>query len=275
MKKVLNKVVGLSIVCCFGLNANAFDYDNNLTIGFSGLNMNYIEYDSNGAFLDSEKSSLNEIYGVDASLTFPLSQRVNTNLYGSYHSGSTVYNGSTWGGTSVSVTHEDVSIITMEGTIDYDLIKKSNGTPLSFKVKTGVGYREWDRGLSNHIGDYNEVYSWAYGIIGTSVSYDISKVLNVGFGFDYKKSFYGNMDVNLDSKFKIPLDDIDGMTFTIPVEYKVSKSFSLVTEAKYEIWNIAKSDLTTVRIGGINASVYEPESETKNTYLGLKAKFSF
>lgn len=275
MNCILKKIVGLSVVCCFGLNANAFNYDNNFTIGVSGLKMDYTEVDSSGSFLDKDSSNLSDIVGIEASLSFPLSKNFNGNIYGSYHNGSSSYDGATWGGTPLSFTHTDVTIINMEGTIDYDLIEKSHSSPLSMKIKTGLGYRNWDRGMSDYVGSYNEIYSWAYGIIGTNLSYDLNKNVNIGLNFDYKKSFYGNLEIGLDSKTNLALDNVDGMTFSIPVEYKISNSFSLITEAKYEIWNIKQSDPKNVVISGTPVTIFEPESETKNTYLGIKAKFSF
>ncbi|MEO2154939.1 MAG: hypothetical protein ABGW69_03980, partial [Nanoarchaeota archaeon] len=231
-----------------------------LSIMYSGLKFNYKEYKSSQV-LDSETSGFNDLKGIKLSV---VSSKKNINLvyYGvfSYLKGNTFYNGATWDGTPVSGKENGVYVYNLRAGIGYKVFEdKTLYGRGNICLKTGIGYRYWNRGTMNS-NEYNEKYKWFYGEVGIGINIDFS-VIGIGTSVYYRRAIDPKLDVDLYGGTKLDLGMTDGYAFLLPVKYKLSKHYGIVTEYEYEYWKIRKSNVVN--------GIYEPESETKNQLFSI------
>lgn len=170
------------------------------------------------------------------------------------------------GGTPLSFKQKKVQIINIESNIEYTFLREKD---YNFNVKSGLGLRKWFRGKGEYAYSYDELYSWYYYNIGINSKYNFNDNLSLGLNLDYKKSFSGELKTGLGVNFN--LDEVDGFTLSVPVEYNLTQNISFIFETKLEKWFIEKSEYK--KLG--TYTIYEPESETFNKSLSLGLKFYF
>jgi len=137
----------------------------------------------------------------------------------------------------------------------------------------GFGYRFWNRGKSNYIGDYDEEYSWKYFLIGSVFDIDINKY-NFGLNIQYQKG--------IDAKLKAYI--FNGLTFKlktkgykieVPLKIKLDKNSGIALKYVYDYWKITDSSQTIIVIDNTGYILHEPNSKTKNNSLSIGFYYNF
>jgi hypothetical protein len=176
MKKLLLTTAFTSLVL---LNAT----ETHIDLLASFLKTNYKEYQGSNV-LDGDHSSYSDMVGADIDIYQYFDSNRDRLFVGiEYNEGSTTYNGQTWGGKSLTLKENDTFVFNSR------LIYESYLNTYEFEsyiekmyFDYGVGYRYWDRGLSNYPGDYREKYKWPYFILGFTATERFAK-------FDYETTF--------------------------------------------------------------------------------------
>ncbi|HEX5670554.1 MAG TPA: hypothetical protein VFX66_03375, partial [Sulfuricurvum sp.] len=154
-------------------------------ISYSGLNMDYREYDRNNQILDSEKTDSFGISGIDTSLEIKLGQEGNsrTSVVMSYLmlQGETKYVGSLLGsglpyGSYIGITQN--TIYQPEMYLKQALVDSSR----ELYVGVGGGYRFWKRELS---ATQIEDYEWYYWKANFGALYNLRNNLSIGAEASY------------------------------------------------------------------------------------------
>jgi hypothetical protein len=129
----------------------------------------------------------------------------------------------------------------------------------------GLGYRYWLRRL-----DYDEYYSWGYGIFGLRYLPAYGFVLDnlrVGLDFSLRPTFDGKLQLeNYEAGVEtavLNLKERLGARIELPVQYRFSPRFSLTFSPWYEFSAIGGSDKVTLyRNGAAYKTAREPSSQT-------------
>lgn len=270
-KKILSTIaIAMFTVNASGYTKNESPSSGSLSIAWSGLAMDYREYDRNlGQILDSEESMPNEMMGVEMKLNLtPLSTKENINHFnieGLIISGKTLYIGSylvSSEGYGSLIEHTKNRII--RGRAGYQYEHKAFDL-ISLVFGGSVGYYEWERELSKY---QLETYKW-YPIEG-----------RVGLGIDtkgfslhgYYSRTYGHKPEMLlkstgmvDMKFKLGGVYIEEISF--PLVVKINEYVGIYSETVFQKQKIVESDIVS--------TYYEPKSTTKNFYTKLGLIFNF
>ena len=248
-------------------NLFVFASSNNVEILFSTLKFNYKEY-QNSKVLDSESSDFSDLPGIDFTFErFFNKNKLNLNF--EYNKGSTLYRGSTWGGTPLK--HRSKNAYLFNSRIMFGYFLKEDVTDTgkgNFYFTSGIGYRFWNRGKSNYEGDYDEKYKWSYYLIGMNARdyfYNFSFAINVF----YHQAISPKMEASLGSGATYKLGKTDGYRIEIPLKFSLQNNYGIIFKYIYDYWHIRKSDPEEVVIDGKTYSTYEPDSKTKNFYLNL------
>jgi len=221
--------------------------------------IDYREY-KNGAVLDKDSSDFGDMAGVGIyyiSRTRPLK----FTLRFEFAAGESVYEGSTWDGKPLKTTQNGVHLFNFESALGMNYFF------LTF------GYREWKRGKSNYIGDYDEKYYWTY--LGIRYDY-IFYFKNAAFTpqISYQTAISPKMKVYLGNKPELKLGDTEGAYINLPLYFKY-KEFVWFVFYKYQYWHISKSDFAILQTNNSRTMIYEPESITKNHFFGLGIVVNF
>lgn len=236
-------------------------------ISYSGLNMDYREYDTNNQILDSEKSKSFGISGLDTSLEMKLGQGGNsrTSIVMSYlmMQGETQYVGSYIGshlgyGSVVSKTQN--TIYQPEIYLKQTLV--DSNSEVYFGI--GGGYRFWERKLS---ASQIEDYEWYYWKANLGALYNLRNNVSIGVEASYTQAFSPKMTASGNPALEFNLHNVYSYGFSVPIIYKVNNQVSLRVESKFEKINISDSD--------VNSGYYEPRSTTKNIYTKVGVDFHF
>ncbi|MFA6188480.1 MAG: hypothetical protein WC680_04285 [Sulfuricurvum sp.] len=239
-------------------------------ISYSGLNMDYREYDSNNQILDSEKTDSFGIGGIDTSLEMKLGQegKSRTSVVMSYlmMKGETQYVGSYVGshlgyGSVVATTQN--TIYQPEMYLKQALVDSIS----ELYVGVGGGYRFWKRELS---ATQIEDYEWYYWKANIGVLYDLRNNLSIGAEASYTQAFSPKM-TSSSPALEFTLHNVYSYGLSIPIVYKVNNRIGLRLENRFEQINIAESD--HVISGGFEW--WEPQSTTKNIYTKVGVDFHF
>jgi len=250
-------------------------YASNLKIetSISTLKFNYKEYQGSQV-LDRESSDLSDLPGIDVTL-YKNFDRFNTKLDIEYNRGETEYDGSTWGGTPLNYKEKNVYLLNSRMLIGYllgeDRTILGNG---KLYINGGIGYRLWNRGKSNYIGDYNEKYKWGYYLVGFSINEYFN---NVDFDLNlyYHKAFSPKMKADLGGGVTYNLGDVEGYRFELPFRYHLNKQYGILIKYTYDYWKINKSNVKNIVISGTTIPVYEPDSKTKNQYINFGFYYNY
>lgn len=235
-------------------------------VSYSGLKMDYREYNRADAILDSEKSDSFGIGGLDTSLETTLSTRgtSRTSVVMSYlmMQGETQYVGSILGsgnpyGSLVSKTQN--TIYQPEMYLKQSWIDSNS----ELYMGLGGGYRFWERELS---ATQIEDYEWYYWKANMGVLYNLRNNLSMGGEVSYTKAFSPKM-TSSNPALVFTLHNVYSYGLSIPIVYKVNDRIGLRFESRFEQINIDDSDA--------NSGYYEPRSTTNNIYTKLGVDFHF
>ncbi|WP_200763427.1 hypothetical protein [Nitrosophilus alvini] len=274
----MSKRVALYIACAvlstslYAQSDNDYRLDS-FEIGLQTLKMDYKEYDTGGNFLDGDSTDLfGDMNGINAKALFHLKDVYYIGASIEYTKGKSHYEGSTWGGTPLSLTKDNVSILQPE----ISLIGKKEYNYGTLHSKIAFGYREWKRGKSDYSGDYDETYKWKYFYIGAGYKKEIAKRVSLGFSLGYQKALSPEMKAYLYDGATFKLGNTEGFKIEIPLEYTLTERIDIIGFYRYDYWEINHSDTVALTSGGSFVTyAYEPDSKTKNSYLGIKLKYSF
>ena len=239
------------------------------SFAFVGMVMDYREYSNDGTILDSEKSTLNEILGLDLGLGFLLDETRNDYSYLDFHlmrlGGETDYKGSLHGsnagyGSYISTTLN--AVIDTDVTYMYHNILSDS---LEISCGLGLGYRYWERQLSV---SQIELYEWFSLRPKVGVMYSLSHELRFALDLEYQ---YGINPTMSESYYGLDFDlgAADILKVSVPVTYRYSSTMDFFAEGVYERQEIEISDIKTIVENGIVTNSHEPDSTSNNIYLKL------
>ncbi|MEO1957958.1 MAG: hypothetical protein ABGX23_00225 [Nautiliaceae bacterium] len=246
----MKKVIGILFLVSFLFSSGEFC--------FYTIKMDYREY-QNGRVLDRDYTDFGELVGIGY-------RYENSNFYDSFFRiegayGGSHYEGATWGGKPIKENQSGVYILNIEGGFG------QRG------VNFILGYRFWNRGKSNSIGDYNEQYYWPYYGVMWRNCFEFRK-----FSFKpeiaYQKAINPQMKAYLGNEPVIDLGDTEGFKAELPLYFK-SKNFSFKLFYRYQLWHVSASSQTPLLLNGKVVYIYEPESFTRNSYIGAGISFCF
>jgi hypothetical protein len=184
------KKIFLMFIFIINLFANSLETD------LIGAHLDYKEYDSSNHIIDSDKSKFYEMKGIKVKYRGNCLLKYFLNLEFLY--GQTIYSGRTMDGTPLYTKQKNVYILNL-----------SSGIFLVNNFYLSLGYRKWNRGKSNYIGDYDEVYKWKY--IGYGYEYYIdSPKLLVLMNLEYQKAFDASLNAYIGNGINLDLNDVYG-----------------------------------------------------------------
>ncbi len=264
----MKKILLLSAIASSILLANS------LEVTLSTLKFNYKEL-SSGKVLDSENSSFGKLPGININFTKKIGKFIlNPNF--EYNRGTTHYNGATWGGTPLSLTKHNVYLYNLNLIGKYNLFgDKTSTKKYNLYIMGGLGYRFWNRGKSDYIGDYNEQYKWAYYSLGGETKIQFNNKFTIGLQACYQKAINPKMKSYLGSGATYNLGKTDGYRISIPIKYALKTNYGIAFRYTYDDWKINKSDIKNVTIYGTSTPTYEPDSKTKNQYFNIGFYYNF
>jgi len=249
----MNKIVFMLI-----LALNLFAYSN-IEVYTFGMKLNYKEY-SNSKVIDRDYSGFNDIFGIGIKYETGFERfYFNSNI--EYAAGDSIYDGSTWNGVSIKVKQTGLYFFNAKAALGYR------------EISFHIGYREWQRGSGNYSGDYKEIYYWPYvGVVlrkkvGNSKIYFFPQVA-------YNHGINPKLKVELGNNPILDLGDTYGGYIEMPLYFKIER-FKFDIFYRFEYWHIHKSKPALLVTSNGVSSIYEPESITKNQYIGVGVEFSF
>jgi len=270
MKKYL--LVLILLVMNVTLYAKESGYS--LSTALIGMSMDYREYDESDKILDSEKSSLSEMPGLELQLVYI--KVLESQNYAKLGASLMVLNGETeyvgaYIGSGLgygSLVNRTKNVI-VDTNIDY-MFTHVYDIGLEFSYGAGLGYRSWRRELSP---TQVETYSW-YSIrpkIGLAYSlgdFYLGALLEYQYGINPKMTINNpNVEVNLGGA--------DIIRMSIPFKYEVTPKFDIFVEYAVERQTIGKSDSAYFDNAGTTYEIWEPKSTANNQYAKFGATFKF
>jgi len=244
----------------FSIFLSAFLFGDSLKFYFFSMKENYKEYEG-GRVIDRDYSGFNDITGIGITYT-------NRYMYGriilngEFAGGDTVYNGSTQSGIPVKYNQTGMKLYNLSAAIE----------SRAYFLK--LGYRFWRRGSSNDPGNYNEDYYWSY--ISSGLHYFInSSKITFDTIFQYQYAINPKIKIYLGNNPTLNLGDTSGLMAKIDLGYKYSYNLKIGIFYKYDYWQINASNYGVLILNNQKYVIYEPDSETRNQYLGVYIQKSF
>jgi len=239
----------------------SISYARNIEYYFYNLDMNYKEYE-NGSFLDGESTDFGDMLGVG--IKYSDIYKFKYFLKAEYAYGKTTYDGSTWAGDPLSLRRKNVYLLNFEGGI----------FPYNKYFYLSIGYRYWNRGKSDYSGDYNEKYYWKYLGIGYNYAIEFNKI-SIEPELEYQYTFNPKLDLDLGSGGTVNLGKTYGYKAGLKFNYEYSEKISYSMFYRYQYWHISKSDSINITLNNLVIPIYEPESKTRNQYVGIGVNLKF
>ena len=237
-------------------------YANSLEYYLFSINMDYREFDQNGAYLDGDSCGFGKLNGIG--IKYSATKNISYFLKIEYANGKTHYDGSTWGGTPLSLTKKNVYIWNLEGGIK----------PINNPMYLSIGYRYWNRGKSDYQGDYDEQYYWPYMGIGYFYVVKLNKIFFTS-DLAYQYAINPKINVHLGSGTTLNLGYTSGLKFQLKAFYPYSDNIMLSFMYRYQFWHINRSESGSIILDGSNTQIVEPESFTRNQYLGIGVVYKY
>ena len=220
---------------------------------------NYKEY-SGDFVLDRDYSSFSDIkgLGIEYERNFYFFKAI---LNGEFANGNSTYDGYLQNGIPVKYRQSGVKIYNV-----------------SFKAQKDyfyliLGYRLWKRGNSNTPGNYNEDYYWKYWGIGWNLFYKFEN-LSFNYLFQYQNAINPKMKVYLGNKPTLNLGYTGGVMGKVSIDYNFDE-FRVGMFYKIDVWVINSSEVKTLIVNNQSYKIFEPDSITRNQYIGIYIQKSF
>ena len=239
--------------------------------GLIGMNMDYREYDDNSQILDSEKSDISQMMGIELGVSYVLNaadddfsefDALFERIVGeSDYVGA--YIGSGLGYGSLHGTTEN-TIVNLDATYLYGLRIMQN---MHLLTGAAFGYRSWERSLS---ADQVETYTWGYitpkvGVQYAKESVKITFVLGYKYGISPQMSATGIADT-------FELGSANTLDSTFKLNYKLTSKSAVYATYVYENQVIEKSNI----VYDSNGNGYlEPDSTANNQYIKFGFAFKY
>jgi hypothetical protein len=222
------------------------------------LKLNYKEYE-NSKVLDKDYSEFGRFVGIGGKYSNKFF--LNYYLKAEYAWGYSKYKGGDWSGNAIEDTQKGVYLFDAE-------VGVGKGIYLFY------GYRMWNRGKSDNEGDYDEVYYWKYGGVKFSYKFILDRVLfDVQAG--YQKAFDPKLKIKLGNQPILDLGSTSGHFVEIPLYFPCSDNLKIKFFYRYQYWHIHRSRSKVLVLNNKQYLIYEPESKTKNQYLGIGILYKF
>jgi hypothetical protein len=255
MKIIKNKLIILSFF-------SVFMYAHNIEYYIYNVNLDYNEY-VNGKKIDGDSSKFGELVG------FGVKYKGDNGIFpffikGEIAYGKSDYNGATQNGTPLSVKENNVKIINLQTAF---FVYKP------FYV--GIGYREWNRGKSDYEGDYDEVYYWGYINAGFDKHIQYNENLSFNLGLECQYAVNPKIDIYIGNGTTLNLGKTYGYKAEIDANHRINSKLVLNVFYRYQFWRINRSNEGFVTINNYLYPLYEPESYTRNQYIGAGLSFKF
>lgn len=241
------------------------------SVALVGMAMDYKEYDTSGTLVDSEKSEITDIGGVEGSLGYVFdATRISYNEVGinlMIIGGETTYKGSLL---ASSNPYGSVVSKTQNTIVDTDIYyKRANHISERFELDYGIGfgYRSWERALS---ASQIETYKWYSFRPMIGGKFFLSDEVSIGLFMEYQFGINPTMSENTHD-FNFDLGGADIFELSLPIAYKFSKKIDIFFEYTYQKQTIKKSN----EIVSGSYYYYEPDSTAHNQYIKLGLAFKF
>ena len=276
MRKLFLQIIAFILL----LNTFAFGYEGKylITTALIGKNMNYTEYGRSDEILDTEKSDLYEMGGMELRLAYEKMQKrengyeVGINFWAirgkTEYVGSLILSDAEYG-SYVSTTKN----LMYDASFDY-IYKYIYADALTVQVGAGLGQRFWRRELSPA---QIELYSWYSLRPQFGLSYKQEKV-KIAFVFEYQYGFDAKMNILQNSENgekSLDLGFANIVKISLPVAYSLNEYFEVFASYAYERQDIGASNSVPYIIEGNVYEIYEPKSSAINHYIKLGTTLKF
>ena len=244
-------------------------------VGASLLDFTYKEFDDDNVLLDRED-------GLIPGFIMGYKQKGNnliTDVFFSYHATDIQYDGQTQSGVPVT-TRSDADIYEFQAKIASEFRTRGN---YQYEMYGGVGYRFWQRNIRSTAAATGifEEYDWTYLMLGAKFPLMKTSGSSLDFDIQYTRMIQANIFVQLSSlgadDVNLALGKENGYRFSLPWRMQAQSSSVWVIEPYYESWEIGKSEIKPITVGGIPTGfvVWEPRSETGNSGVNIKMVMPF
>jgi len=237
-----------------------FLYADNIDYYFFSVKENYKEY-YGGYVIDRDYNSFGDLNGIGVKFTknyyFSELYFITEAAYG-----ISIYNEVYQDGTFITDKQKNVQIYNLKAGVC------SRGYLLE------LGYRFWNRGKSNLEGDYNEQYYWPYIAAGVRYKFKFSTI-TIDYYLKYNYAIFPKLKVYLGNNPTLDLGETNGIETQLEINKKINFDYSVGIFYRLSYWHINKSNSKTVTINNQSYQIFEPESKTKNQYIGIYLQKSF
>lgn len=270
MKQGVAALVGLLLLPAAGHAGSVFEHPaQTIQLGVSALHFRYKEVDDDGSMLDREDGNLPGVYAaarVERDKAIVMATL-------SYHWGTVKYDGHVIETMERHQTDTDEAIA--EATLTFGhYLGESRRTALYL----GGGYRHWQRNIRSrgNVGGINELYTWAYGILGGSLR--LWRGSDVLLAMDARATYPISPKLRIhwpgnQGYLTLQLPSRTGYRIAFPLEVALNPRVTLAVAPYYEYWKLPKSDAVLIGDATDYYAVWEPESTTKNVGVTLSLGF--
>jgi hypothetical protein len=267
------KVTTIAMLGLLGLNVAHAEVgikavNNQMGLSFGGQNVDYVEEDGSGRFLDSEKGSqpgLKVHYSLQGDrlgikdLYFKASY--------AYFKGTTHYDGFLQY-SSGAITPYNTETHTSSTDAQLKLGKGFQvGSSTQLTPYVAYNYREWERDLSSDPYGYLEMYSHDAVSVGLLSQYAFTPKLVGSFDFSVGYMFNARMAIEHSSYYKFDLAKRPLFILDLGLDYALTNTWHLFGSMQYMQYHYGESNA----INGI----YEPSSKSKIAQFYLGAAYAF
>lgn len=227
--------------------------------------LSYIKYEESGVM---EQKGI--MYGIIGSYAYH--NKLMLKGEGKFSYGLLSYDGSTWGGTPVSINNITNYMLELRGLVGYDF-SVSQATTITPYL--GLGYRYLqDNTQQKSLSGYQRESNYLYSPIGIDAITHLKNGWSWGASLEYNLFWKGRQKSylsNFDSRLNNPENNqnsgygLRGSLFLKKIAGRVSYSFGPFIR----YWDIAESDKQPLTLNGVYIrDVYEPKNNS--TEVGLK-----
>ncbi len=189
--------------------------------------------------------------------------------------GEVLYDGQTQGGSPhLTNTDEELTDIAVEIKYRFDVVYEA--TPV---VLMGVGNRKWRRDINSTatVSGLYEVYQWSYWMLGGAAEWRAGPQSVFGVEGRWLRQVNPTIDVYIPGYDKLSLDLESKNNYRLAcfLNYRHSQKLSWSMELFWQTWHLGRSNSKRLTSGGMPTiySVFEPDSETFQTGIGISARF--
>ncbi|HSD38366.1 MAG TPA: hypothetical protein VLC92_12715 [Rhodocyclaceae bacterium] len=271
------KVITIAIVGALSLNLAHAEVgikavNNQIGLSFGGQNIDYVEEDGSGRFLDSEKGSQP---GLKAHYSLQGDRLGIKDLYFkasyAYFKGMADYDGFLQysSGATTPYTGE-----THTSSTDAQLkLGKGFQVGLSTQLTPYVAYnyREWERDSSSDPYGYLEMYSHDAVSVGLLSQYAFTPKLVGSLDLSVGYMFKAQMAIEHSSYYKFDLGKRPLFILDVGLDYAITNAWHVFGSMQYMQYHYGQSNT----IEGPGFTVYEPSSKSKILQLYLGAAYAF